>query len=98
MSHMLPGFSRKNVHFINNYLRGQDEGGGGQKMSAFVQAQRIKIVHAEGWVKKRQNSVQIVVECPLSYFGNKYGGITILKEAPNNNFHRYSIMISNKIQ
>ena len=27
-------------------LRGQDEGGGGQKMSVFVHAQGIKTVHA----------------------------------------------------
>ena len=33
---------------FNNYLRGQDEGGAGQKMSAFVHAQGIKIVHTGG--------------------------------------------------
>ena len=32
---------------FNNYVRGQDEGGGGQKMSVFVHAQGIKTVHAE---------------------------------------------------
>ena len=51
---------------FNNYLRGQDEGGGGRKMSVFVHAQGIKTVHAEGeGVKKWQNSVHIVVERPL---------------------------------
>ena len=39
-------------------------GGGGQKISVFVHAQGIKTVHAEG-VKKWQNSVHVVVECPL---------------------------------
>ena len=38
-------------------------GGGGQKMSVFVHAQGIKTVHAGG-VKKWQNSVHVVVECP----------------------------------
>ena len=42
-------------------------GGGGQKMSVFVLAQGIKTVHAGGGgVKKWQNSVHIVVECPLT--------------------------------
>ena len=54
---------------FNNYiyLRGQDEGGGGQKMSDFVHAQGIKTVHAGGGGggKKWQNSVHVVVECPL---------------------------------
>ena len=41
-------------------------GGGGQKMSASVHAQGIKSVHAEGGgVKNWQNSVHVVVECPL---------------------------------
>ena len=36
------------------------------KMSVFVHAQGIKTVHAgEGGVKKWQNSVHVVVECPL---------------------------------
>ena len=36
-------------------------------MSVFVHAQGIKTVHAGGrGVKKRQNSVHVVVECPLS--------------------------------
>ena len=41
--------------------------GGGQKMSFFVHAQDIKTVHA-GWggVKKWENSVHVVVECPLT--------------------------------
>ena len=45
-------------------MRGE---GGGQKMSVFVHAQGIKIVHAGGGggVKKWQNSVHVVVECPL---------------------------------
>ena len=39
----------------------------GQKMSVFVYAQGIKTVHAggPGGVKKWQNSVHVVVECPL---------------------------------
>ena len=40
-------------------------GGGVQKLSVFVHAQGIKTVHAGGWVKKWQNSVHVVVECPL---------------------------------
>ena len=40
-------------------------GGGGQKMSVFVHAQGIKTVRAGGGVKKWQNSVHVVVECPL---------------------------------
>jgi hypothetical protein len=35
-------------------------------MSVFVHAQGIKTVHAGGGVKKWQNSVHVVVECPLS--------------------------------
>ena len=47
-------------------LRGQDEGGGGQKMSVFVHAQGIKTVRpGGGGVKKWQNSVHVVIECPL---------------------------------
>jgi hypothetical protein len=34
-------------------------------MSVFVPTQVIKTVHAEGEVKKWQNSVHVVVECPL---------------------------------
>ena len=45
-------------------------GGGGQKMSVFVHAQGIKTVHAGGGVKKWQNSVHVVVECPLKSFLN----------------------------
>ena len=38
-------------------------GVGGQKMYVFVHTQGIKTVHAEGGgVKKRQNSVHVVVE------------------------------------
>ena len=49
-------------------------GGGGQKMSVFVHAQVIKTVHAgEGGVKKRQNSVHVVVECPLMSLNLKEG-------------------------
>ena len=39
-------------------------GGGGQKLSVFVHAQGIKTVHAGG-VKQWQNSIHVVVECPL---------------------------------
>ena len=35
----------------NYLLRGQDEGGGGQKMLVFVQAQGMKTVHAGGGQK-----------------------------------------------
>ena len=34
-------------------------------MSVFVHAQGIKTVYAGGWVKQWQNSVHVVVECPL---------------------------------
>ena len=42
-------------------------GGGGQKMSVFVHAQGIKTVHVGRGVgvKKWQNLVHVVVECPL---------------------------------
>ena len=40
-------------------------GGGGQKKYVFVHAQGIKTVHAGVVVKKWQNSVHVVVECPL---------------------------------
>ena len=51
----------KNVKFG---LRGQDEVGGGRgsKKFAFVHAQGIKTVHAEGGGRKWQNSVHVVVE------------------------------------
>ena len=42
--------------------------GGGQKMSVFVHPQGIKTVHTGGGVKKWPNSIQVVVECPLSKF------------------------------
>ena len=44
-------------------------GSGGQKMSVFVHAQGIKTVHAggKGVVKKCQNSVHVVVECPQEH-------------------------------
>ena len=41
-------------------------GGGGQKMSVFVHAQVIKTVHAGGGGQEWQNSVHVVVECPLN--------------------------------
>ena len=42
-------------------------------MSVFVHAQGIKTVHAGGGgVKKWQNSVHIVVECPLASFITGY--------------------------
>ena len=46
-------------------------GGGGQKMSVFVHAQVIKTVHAGGGgggFKKWQDSVHVVVDCPLIGF------------------------------
>ena len=44
-------------------------GGGGQKMSIFVHAKGIKTVHlGGGGGKKWQNSVHVVVECPLKHF------------------------------
>ena len=53
---------------IRGIQRGQDEGGGaGRKMSVFDHAQGIKTVHAGGeGVKKWQNSLHVVVECPLN--------------------------------
>ena len=40
-------------------------------MSVFVHAQGIKTVHTGGeGVKKWQNSVHVVVECPLKYAHN----------------------------
>ena len=48
---------------FNNYLRGQDEGGGGQKMSVFVHAQCYKICPRKSrGVKQWQSSVHVVVE------------------------------------
>ena len=35
-------------------------------MSVFVHAQDIKTVHAGWGVKKQENSVHVVVECPLT--------------------------------
>ena len=35
-------------------------------MTVFVHAQGIKTVHAGGGFKKWQNSVHVVVECPLT--------------------------------
>ena len=42
-------------------------GGGGQKMSVFVHAHGIKTVHTGVRVKKFQNSVHVIVECPLFF-------------------------------
>ena len=44
--------------------------GGVQKMSVFVHAQGIKTVHARGGGggQKWQNSVHVVIECPLIKF------------------------------
>ena len=42
-------------------------GGGGQKMSVFVHAQGIKTVHAGGGSENWQNSVHVVVECPVGW-------------------------------
>ena len=51
---------------FNNYVdKMRIEGGGGQQMSVFVHAHGIKTVLAGGGVKKWQNSVHVVVECPL---------------------------------
>jgi hypothetical protein len=38
----------------------------GQKMSVFIDAQGEKLSTQGGWVNKWQNSVYVVVECPLS--------------------------------
>ena len=46
------------------WLRGQDEGGKGSKNVCFCPRSGYKIVHAGGRVKKWQNSVHVVVECP----------------------------------
>ena len=48
---------------LNNYMD-KMRGVGGQKTSVFVHAQGIKTVHAGG-VKEWQNSVHVVIECPL---------------------------------
>jgi hypothetical protein len=42
-------------------------------MSVFVHAQGIKTVHAGGGVKKWQNYVHVVVECPLMSLNLKEG-------------------------
>ena len=44
--------------------------GRGSKMSVFVHYQGIITVHA-GRVKKWQNSVYVVVECPLATYTNE---------------------------
>ena len=49
-------------------------GGGGPKMSVFVHAEGIKTVHAGG-IKKWQNSVHVVVECPLVLNTTMCGGV-----------------------
>ena len=50
---------------FNNYVD-KMMAGGGQKMSFFVHAYDIKNVHSGvGGIKKWQNSVHVVVECPL---------------------------------
>ena len=55
-------------------------------MSVFVHPQGIKIVQAGGGgVKKSQNSVHVVVECPLSEFKCEIACMTKL------NFECYSI-------
>ena len=51
-------------------------GGGGQKMSVFVQAQGVKTNHAG--VKKWQNSVHVVVECPIMLPTQVQLGIRVL--------------------
>ena len=40
-------------------------------MSVFVHASGIKTVHAGGWGQKWQNSVDVVVECPLKQQKNR---------------------------
>ena len=50
-------FACDNKGPFNNYVD-KMRGGGGQKMSVFVLAQRIKTVHARKW----ENSVDVVVE------------------------------------
>ena len=62
----IPTFIFEYVRDYSIKLLGQDEGRGGQKISVFVYSQGITTVHARrGGVKKWQNSVHIVVECPL---------------------------------
>jgi hypothetical protein len=39
---------------------------GGQKMPVFVHTQGIKLSMQRGEIKKCQNSVYVVVECPLT--------------------------------
>ena len=47
-------------------------------MSVFVHDQGIKTVHAGGGVKKWQNSVHVVVECPLSSHFLEFNSIPIV--------------------
>ena len=58
-------------------------GRGGQKKSVFVHDQGIKNVHAGvGGVKKWQNSVHVVVECPLAQKSKKGASLdTVSKHA-----------------
>ena len=48
------------------------------RVSVFVHAQGIKTVHAGGEIKKWQNSVHVVVECPLLKRPQKYDKISKL--------------------
>ena len=48
------------------------KGGGGSKMFVVIHAQGIKTVNAGGRVKKWQNSVHVVDECPLIQLELRY--------------------------
>ena len=57
-------------------LRGQDEGGGGQKMSVFVHAQGIKTVHAGGGSKNGKILSTLLLNAPnvvMGYFHFEMG-------------------------
>ena len=51
---------------FNNYVYKMRGRRGSKNVCFFVHAQGIKTVHPGGGVKKCQNSVHVVVECPLS--------------------------------
>ena len=66
-------------------------------MSVFVHAHDIKTFHAGGWVKKWQNSVHAVVECPLSigFLQIQFISLDFSLELPLNNIliEPYSFII-----
>ena len=67
-------------------------------MSVFVHAQGIKTVHAGGGgVKKWQNSVHVVVECPLNFNSKTHGKVAwmvlfygCVMDVLSNSFEKFS--------